>query len=105
MDALAGIGQNMLSTIVQSQILDPMNKWLTSQFGSMLGVGALGASAANPMYVVDANNPLEPIGTPLGAPGGGGGFFSGLFGGSDGSAGLFQLVICDRWRRWNGRHR
>lgn len=46
------IGLNMLDTIVKSNILEPMNKWLTSQFSGLIGGPAqLGASTGNPMYV------------------------------------------------------
>lgn len=83
LDALAGIGQNMLNTLVQTNILEPMNKSLTSMFSGMLGGNsplALGSTPANAMWVQ-----MSPLagGVPGGSSGGGiGGFFSNLFGGS-----------------------
>lgn len=81
LDALAGIGQNMLNTLVQTNILEPMNKSLTSMFSGMLGGNsplALGSTPANAMWVQ-----MSPLagGVPGGSSGGGiGGFFSNLFG-------------------------
>ncbi len=86
LDAAADAGQGVLNQLVQTQILDPMNKWLTSQFAGMLGSPTeLGASPANAMWVQS-----------IGGGGGGGGGLGGLgglgeslFGNAAGIGGLF----------------
>lgn len=73
----AEMGGSILDTLVKSNVLEPMNKWLTSQFSGLIGgPGELGSSTSNPMYVM----PVGPGGVPLGLPGGGGGL-GGLLGG------------------------
>lgn len=84
-DALAGIGQNMLSTVVQTNILDPLNKFLTSQFSDVIGGGALGSSPLNPMYVTSAGG--------IGGFGGGGGGLFGSGSGSSGGGGFFDSIL------------
>jgi hypothetical protein len=78
LDALAQMGQNVLGTLVQSQIIDPLQKQLEGLFGGLLGIGAPGSSPAKPMYVLDAAGGL--------GGGGGGGILGSLFGGGGGGA-------------------
>lgn len=98
LDMLAEMGQNTLDTLVQHEILDPMQKGLDGIFSNMLGVPGITADGtmASPYYVV----PMPGMGGGLFGGngggtggdflngGGGGDLLSSLFGGGGGATGL-----------------
>lgn len=80
MDALSDIGENTADTLIQHQIIDPMNKWLEGMLGNAIGISADG-TMSSPYYVIPVGaGGLPGVG---GVPPGGGVFGpGGIFGGA-----------------------
>jgi hypothetical protein len=87
LDAAAQAGQNILGTLVQTQIIDPLQEKLTGLFGTLLGVPGGGKPDGSPL------NPFYVVGSPVGGGSGGGGIgnavssiFGSIFGGGTSAA-------------------
>lgn len=82
-DMLASMGENTLNTLVEHEIIDPLQKSLEGLFGGMLGTpkDLLGTTPATAMWVQSVTDGLGGLG---GGGGGGGGLLDSLFGGGGG---------------------
>lgn len=89
--AFANMGKKLLDTVVESNILDPTNKFLNNAFAGLIGGSGPLGSQSNPMYV-KAVDPLTGLPTTFSGQGGlfGGGGFGG--GGAGGGGMLDSLM-------------